>query len=62
MCEVGLSKFSIVRLCGALKSSLRTEIPWLLDHCDEKAGRSNPYQPLTPKDVYISTVVQGYNY
>ena len=52
MCEVGLSKFSIVHLCGALKSSLRTEIPWLLDHCDEKAGRSNPYQPLTFKDVY----------
>ena len=39
MCEVGLSKFSIVRLCGALQSSLRTKIPWLLDHCDEEAER-----------------------
>ena len=26
---------------------------WLLDHCDEEAGReSNPHRPLTSNDVY----------
>ena len=37
---------------GAIQPNWRTGSPWLLDHCDEEAGRSNPHQPLTSLDVY----------
>ena len=39
-------------LGGALQLGWRTGSPWLLDHCDEEAGRSNPHRPLTSDDVY----------
>ena len=39
--------------CGkALQPRWRTGSPWLLDRCDEEAGRSNPHRPLTSNDLY----------
>ena len=32
--------------------SRRTGSSWLLDHCDEEAGRSSFYLPLTSNNVY----------
>ena len=40
-------------LRGALQPRWRTGSPWLLDHCDEEAGREEPSsRPLTSNDVY----------
>ena len=40
-------------LGGALQPGWRTGSPWLLDRCDEEAGREeHPHQPLTSDDVY----------
>ena len=39
-------------LGGALQPGWRTGSPWLLDCCDEEAGRNNPHRPLTSDDVY----------
>ena len=39
-------------LGATLQPGWRTGSPWLLDRCDEEAGRSNPHRPLTSDDVY----------
>ena len=36
----------------ALQLERRTGSSWLLDHCDEEAGRSSFYRPLTSNNVY----------
>ena len=42
--------------CGrALQLRWRTGSPWLLDCCDEEAGRSNPHQPLTSNTCILGS-------
>ena len=47
-------------LKGALQPGWRTGSPWLLDHCDEEAGREEQSSSTFDLQWNVSSVAHGY--
>ena len=45
---------------GVLQPTWRTGSSWLLDRCDEEAGREEQYSPIFDLQWCVSSVVYGY--